>query len=108
MHVYIFVCVAQPHKLSMLELSRLLRVKVFMNLLRDGNIMHCSQCLILTATLERIFDYIIRLFSLNVSCCIFFFFFDSAISVLENIFLLIDWKWRILISQALHVEDSSC
>lgn len=85
------------NKLNLLELSRLLRVKVFMNLLRDGNIMHCSQCLILTATLERIFDYIIRLFSLNVGCCIFFFFFsfDSAISVSENIFLLIDWKWRI-------------
>lgn len=46
------------NKVNILELARLLRVKVFMNLLRDGN-MHCSQCVILTATLERIFDYII-------------------------------------------------
>lgn len=68
--------------------------------------MHCSQCLILTATLERIFDCIISLFSLNVGCCIFFF--CSAISVLEKIFLLIDWKWRIIISQPSHAEDSSC
>lgn len=61
-------------KFSILKLARLLRVKVFMNLLRDGNIMQCSQCLILTAMLERIFDYIISLFSLNVSCILFFFF----------------------------------
>lgn len=107
MCIHIRVCGSTvSNKLNMLGLSRLLRVKAFMNLLRDGNIMHCSQCLILTATLERIFDYIIRLFSLNVSCCIFFF--DSAISVLEKIFLLTDWKWRVLISQAFHAEDSSC
>lgn len=93
------------NKINVLELAGMLRVKAFMNLLRNGSIMQSSQCLILTARLQRIFDYIISLFSLNISRWIFFFY--SAISVLEQIFLLIDWKWRILISQSFHAEDSS-
>lgn len=95
-------CVKQ---FNTLESVGLLRVKVNTNSLRDGNIMHSSPCLILTARLERVFDYIISLFSLRVSCrflcvcvCGGFFFFLSSISVSEKIFLPIDCKRGTFIS----------
>lgn len=96
-------CVKQ---FNTLESVGLLRVKVNTNLLRDGNIMHGSRCLILTARLERVFDYIISLFSLRVSCrfvcvcvcVVVFFFFLSSISVSEKIFLPFDCKRGTFIS----------
>lgn len=80
-------CVKQ---FNTLESVGLLRVKVNTNSLRDGNIMHSSPCLILTARLERVFDYIISLFSLRVSCrflCVCVcggFFFSSVLFLCQK------------------------